>query len=79
MAAHSRSREALDQELGDRVRAGPHFAEGVSAFLEEAPPGLPLKELRTSIVQTACQEAFSRSLPGNMARRASSSISVLNS
>jgi enoyl-CoA hydratase/carnithine racemase len=35
IAAHARSREALDQELGDRVRASPHFREGVRAFLEK--------------------------------------------
>ena len=35
---HARSREALDQELGDAVRAGPHFDEGVAAFLEKRTP-----------------------------------------
>jgi enoyl-CoA hydratase/carnithine racemase len=35
---HALSREALDQELGDRVRASPHFKEGVSAFLEKREP-----------------------------------------
>ena len=35
---HALSREALDQELGDRVRASPHFQEGVSAFLEKREP-----------------------------------------
>lgn len=34
-AAHALSREPLDQELGDKVRASPDFAEGVSAFLEK--------------------------------------------
>ncbi|ETW95944.1 MAG: enoyl-CoA hydratase [Candidatus Entotheonella factor] len=38
MAEHALSREALDQELGDRVRASPHFHEGVSAFLEKRQP-----------------------------------------
>src|SRR5262245_40804960 len=38
MAAHALSREALDQALGDRVRAGPHFKEGVAAFLEKRKP-----------------------------------------
>src|SRR5262245_50982121 len=37
-ADHARSREALDQELGDRVRAGEHFKEGVSAFREKRKP-----------------------------------------
>lgn len=37
-AAQNLTREALEQELGDRVRAGPHFAEGVSAFLEKRRP-----------------------------------------
>jgi enoyl-CoA hydratase/carnithine racemase len=35
IAAHARSREPMDQALGDKVRAGPDFAEGVSAFLEK--------------------------------------------
>ena len=35
IAEHARSREALDQELGDRVRASAHFKEGVAAFLEK--------------------------------------------
>jgi enoyl-CoA hydratase/carnithine racemase len=38
LALHARSREALDQELGDRVRASPHFREGVRAFLEKRRP-----------------------------------------
>ncbi len=38
IAEHALSREALDQELGDRVRASPHFQEGVSAFLEKRQP-----------------------------------------
>lgn len=35
IATHAQAREALDQQLGDRVRAGPHFAEGVAAFREK--------------------------------------------
>ncbi len=38
MAAHTRSREAVDQELGDRVRASDHFREGVAAFREKRAP-----------------------------------------
>lgn len=38
LAEHALSREALDQELGDRVRASPHFTEGVAAFREKRPP-----------------------------------------
>jgi enoyl-CoA hydratase/carnithine racemase len=38
IADHARSREALDQELGDRVRASAHFTEGVSAFREKRQP-----------------------------------------
>jgi len=38
IADHARTREALEQELGDRVRASPHFAEGVAAFREKRPP-----------------------------------------
>jgi enoyl-CoA hydratase/carnithine racemase len=38
IAAHAQSREALDQELGDRVRAHPHFKEGVAAFLAKRKP-----------------------------------------
>jgi enoyl-CoA hydratase len=38
IAAHARSREALEQELGDRVRASGHFNEGVRAFLEKRTP-----------------------------------------
>lgn len=38
IAEHARSREALDQELGDRVRASAHFKEGVAAFLEKRRP-----------------------------------------
>jgi enoyl-CoA hydratase len=32
------SREALEQQLGGRVRASPHFAEGVAAFREKRRP-----------------------------------------
>jgi len=38
IADHARSREALDQELGDRVRASAEFTEGVAAFREKRPP-----------------------------------------
>ena len=38
IADYARSREALEQELGDRVRASPHFREGVAAFLEKRRP-----------------------------------------
>lgn len=38
MADFAKSREALEQELGDRVRASPHFAEGVAAFLAKRKP-----------------------------------------
>jgi enoyl-CoA hydratase len=41
IAVHALSREALDQELGDRVRASPHFQEGVSAFREKRQPHYP--------------------------------------
>lgn len=37
-ADHARSREPLDQQLGDRVRASEHFKEGVRAFLEKRNP-----------------------------------------
>ena len=38
IADHARAREALDQELGDRVRASAEFTEGVAAFREKRPP-----------------------------------------
>jgi len=38
IADYAKSREALEQELGDRVRAGPHFAEGIAAFREKRKP-----------------------------------------
>jgi len=38
IAAHAQSREPLDQELGDRVRASAHFHEGVGAFREKRKP-----------------------------------------
>jgi enoyl-CoA hydratase len=38
IADYARSRAAMEQELGDRVRASPHFAEGVAAFLEKRKP-----------------------------------------
>lgn len=38
LAAHVRAREAAEQALGDAVRASPHFAEGVAAFLEKRKP-----------------------------------------
>jgi len=38
IAEHAQSREALDQALGDRVRASADFKEGVAAFLAKRPP-----------------------------------------
>ena len=38
IAEHVLNREALDQSLGDKVRASPHFAEGVAAFREKRKP-----------------------------------------
>ena len=41
IAEHALSRETLDQELGEAVRASAHFKEGVAAFLEKRPPHYP--------------------------------------
>jgi enoyl-CoA hydratase/carnithine racemase len=41
IADHARSREAVEQALGDRVRASAHFKEGIRAFLEKRPPNYP--------------------------------------
>jgi enoyl-CoA hydratase/carnithine racemase len=38
IADHATAREALEQELGDRVRRSQHFTEGVRAFLEKRNP-----------------------------------------
>jgi enoyl-CoA hydratase/carnithine racemase len=38
IADHASAREALEQELGDRVRGSEHFKEGVRAFLEKRRP-----------------------------------------
>lgn len=38
IADHAKTREAMEQELGDSVRNGPHFREGVAAFLEKRTP-----------------------------------------
>jgi enoyl-CoA hydratase/carnithine racemase len=38
IAEHALTRESLEQELGDRVRASEHFREGVRAFLEKRAP-----------------------------------------
>lgn len=38
IAEHALSREALDHELGDRVRGSAHFQEGVAAFLGKRQP-----------------------------------------
>ena len=41
IADHARSRESLEQALGDRVRASDHFKEGIRAFLDKRPPKYP--------------------------------------
>jgi enoyl-CoA hydratase len=38
LAEQALAREALDQALGDRVRASPHFTEGVTAFRHKRQP-----------------------------------------
>jgi len=38
IAEHARAREALDQTLGDRVRASADFQEGIAAFREKRQP-----------------------------------------
>jgi enoyl-CoA hydratase len=38
IADHARTRETLEQELGDRVRASAHFQEGVAAFRDKRQP-----------------------------------------
>jgi enoyl-CoA hydratase/carnithine racemase len=38
IADHALTREALEQQLGDDVRASRHFAEGIAAFREKRPP-----------------------------------------
>jgi enoyl-CoA hydratase/carnithine racemase len=38
VAEQALAREALDQALGDRVRASPHFTEGVTAFRHKRQP-----------------------------------------
>jgi enoyl-CoA hydratase len=38
IAEFTSGREALEKELGDRVRASPHFTEGVAAFREKRHP-----------------------------------------
>jgi enoyl-CoA hydratase/carnithine racemase len=38
IADHAQSREALDQELGARVRASEHYREGIRAFREKRNP-----------------------------------------
>jgi enoyl-CoA hydratase/carnithine racemase len=37
-AQHALTREALEQQLGDRVRASAHFREGVAAFRDKRQP-----------------------------------------
>src|SRR6266851_8929286 len=38
IADYAKSREALEQQLGERVRASPNFPEGVAAFREKRKP-----------------------------------------
>jgi len=38
IAEHARSREPIEQRLGDTVRASPWFTEGVAAFREKRTP-----------------------------------------
>jgi enoyl-CoA hydratase/carnithine racemase len=38
IADHVLTREAQEQALGDKVRASPHFAEGIAAFREKRQP-----------------------------------------
>ena len=38
IADHVLAREAQEQELGDKVRASPHFTEGLAAFREKRQP-----------------------------------------
>jgi enoyl-CoA hydratase/carnithine racemase len=38
IADYAQSREAMEQALGDKVRAHPHFAEGIAAFREKRRP-----------------------------------------
>jgi enoyl-CoA hydratase len=38
IAEQALSRETMDQALGDRVRASPHFTEGVAAFRQKRQP-----------------------------------------
>ena len=38
IADHALTREALEQQLGDAVRANPDFAEGIAAFREKRKP-----------------------------------------
>jgi len=38
IADHARTREALEQELGNLVRASAHFTEGIAAFREKRQP-----------------------------------------